>query len=136
MKSNKTIVMSIVSFIPCIIMFLSILLADDHGESARGYYSLFIIFGGYLCLFIMAFLVGIIADNNKSSLIVYGIMLVSFYSAYYLRMFEYIYSPYETTDYIVYIPLDALVISFIIFIIGFLIRNLFWKIKKRKNNAE
>ena len=135
MKSNKSIVMSIVSFIPCIIMFLSILLSDDNGESARGYYSIFIIFGGYLCLFIMAFLVGIIADNNKFSLIVLGIMLVSFYLAYYLRMFEYICSPYETTDYIVFIPLGALVISFIIFIVGFFIRNLFWKIK-RKNNAE
>jgi len=116
-------------------MFLSILLSDDNGESARGYYSIFIIFGGYLCLFIMAFLVGIIADNNKFSLIVLGIMLVSFYLAYYLRMFEYICSPYETTDYIVFIPLGALVISFIIFIVGFFIRNLFWKIK-RKNNAE
>ena len=121
MKSDKSKIMAIVSFIPCILMLLSILLSDDHGESARGYYSLFIIFGGYLCLLIMAFFVGIIADNNKASLIVYGIMLLSFYSAYYLRMFEYIYSPYETTDYIVYIPLGALITSFVTFIIGFLI---------------
>ena len=135
MKSDKSKIMAIVSFIPCILMLLSILLSDDHGESARGYYSLFIIFGGYLCLLIMAFFVGIIADNNKASLIVYGIMLLSFYSAYYLRMFEYIYSPYETTDYIVYIPLGSLIISFVTFIIGFLIRNIFWKIKK-KSNAE
>lgn len=136
MKSDKSKIMAIVSFIPCILMLLSILLSDDHGESARGYFSYFIIFGGYLCLFIMAFFVGIIADNNKSSLIVYGIMLVSFYLAYYLRMFEYINSPYDTIDEIVYMPLGALITSFIIYIIGFLIRNIFCKIKNRKSNAE
>ncbi len=136
MKSEKSKIMSIVSFIPCIFIILSIILSDDHGESARGYYSLFIIFGGYICLFIMAFFVGIIADSNKSSLQVYGIMLVSFYLAYYLRMFEYICSPYETTDYIVYIPLVSLIISLITYILGYLVRKLFCKIKNEKINAE
>ncbi len=135
MKSEKSKIMSIVSSIPCIFIILSIILSDDHGESAMGYYSLFIIIGGYICLFIMAFFVGIIADNNKLSLKVYGIMLASFYLAYYLRMFEYLHSP-DMADFIVYIPFGALIISFITYILGCLVRNLFWKFKNKKINAE
>lgn len=123
--NNKSLILI---WIPGLFMILSMLLADDHSESARGYLSAFAFIGGFHCLIPVSFFVGFLSQNNKTTLIAGAVMFVFTFGLYYLRMYEYVICMFKgsliSTEYyyLIILPLKYFLISLILFFLGLSIR--------------
>lgn len=123
--NNKSLILV---WIPGLFMILSMLLADDHSESARGYLSVFAFIGGFLCLISVSFFVGFLSRNNKNTLIAGAVMFVFTFGLYYIRMYEYVIRMFKGSlirtehYYLITMPLKYFFISLILFFLGLSIR--------------
>jgi len=119
MKLSKHRTMLLLSIIPHIILLLSVLLMNGYSIGLSTMHIVLQI-TSYISLIVIAFVLGVVPENNKSSLIFGGLTIISYSVFYYVIEL----SPRGPSYIDLELLLIVIVISVITFATGSFIRNI------------